>query len=422
MDIHGDIQTQPEVVQPVGSITPPLNPQPRIKYAPPDRSLWLLPLVALMLLAGAVAIYFLPINLDLLLPLCLWVALATVLLCVFAWRTVPIVSSPLHNAERRSPNGKLITWNRFASLSSLLLAIFLATTLATSGMLGFALGKSSSYSIYGEFEQPFVLLVTASVVIILLLFLWLTRTGPIQKLAQLRFAGLGVLAIPVVIYLVLNSWLPPLLHYPSDYIGPFASWPAMVQFARHEADRIDKEAIVYYVSVFSSPSHGPYSPQSSLFDVEFEFVRPTGEGINITLLDTDPIRLVYVHTQTQPLISGYPGAHEAYADWFAYVKLGPRDVYSLTEKEAIAFAQRNDINVAGFWPRLGTSLLFSDIWSSRFGVPAVWEMHYISEDVSAGLDLDVDAATGKVLARNSFPSESTVTPTPHPAAAASPAP
>jgi len=419
MNIREDTVPQTDVALPAGSVATSPNP---LEPAPLDRSLWLLPLVALMLLAGALAIYLLPTNLDLLWPLCSWLSLAIALLVVFAWRMVPIITSPSNNAVHHRPNGKLITWSRFASLNSLLLGSILVAALATIGMLGFALNKPSSYAVSRQIEQPFVLLVTSSVVIILLLFVWLTRIRPLQKLLQLHFAGLGVFVVPVIIYLALNSWLPSLLVGPSVYAGPFASWPAMVQFARHEADRIDKDAIIYYVSVFPSPFDGPYSPQTSLFSVEFEFVRPTGEGINITLLDTDPIRLEYVDTQIQPLVSGYAGAQVGFADWFPYIKLGPRDVYRLTEKEAIAFAQRNHINVAGFWPSLGTSLLFSDSWSSRFGVPAVWEMHYISENATKSLDLDVDPATGRVLARNSLPPENTATPTPQPRATASPAP
>lgn len=422
MDIREDNEPQPEVAPPLGSIATSLNPQLGIEPAPPDWSLWLLTLVALMLLAGAVAIYFLPTNLDLLLPLCFWLSLATALLGVVAWRTIPIVTSPLNNAVRHRPNGKLITWNRFASISSLLLAIILAAALATGGMLAFALDKPSFYSVYRQVEQPFVLLVTSSVVIILLLFVWLARIRPLQKLLQLRFAGPGVLVIPVVIYLALNSWLPSLHEYPSVYTGPFASWPAMVQFARHEADRIDKEAIIYDVSVFPVPFHGPYSPRTSLFRVEFMFVRPTGEGINIELLDTNPIRLEYVGKQTQALVSGYEYAHERFADWFAYIKLGPRDVYSLTEKEATAFAQRNGINVAGFWPGLQMSLLFDGAGSSQYGATAVWDMHYISKTASESLDLFADSTTGEVLARRSLPDESTATPTPPPPATASPAP
>lgn len=422
MDIREHTESQPEVAPPVGSIATSLNPQLGIEPAPLDRSLWLIPFVALMLLAGAIAIYFLPTNLDLLLPLCFWLSLATALLGGVAWRTIPIVTSPLNNVVRHRPNGKLITWNRFASLSSLLLAGILAAVLATSGMFSFVLDKPEFYSVHRQVEQPFVLLVTSFVVIILLLFVWLARIRPLQKLLQLRFAGQGVLVIPVVIYLALNSWLPSLLDNPSVYTGPFASWSAMVQFARHEADRIDKDAIIYDVAVFPSPSHVPYSPQISLFNVTFKFVRPTGEGINIELLDTNPIRLEYVGEQTQALVSGYAYAHVFEPDWLTYIKLGPRDVYSLTEKEAIAFAQRNGINVAEFWPSLDMSLLLNDIWSSRFGVPAVWEMYYISENVTESLDLYVDSTTGEVLARRSLPDESTATPTPPPSATASPAP
>lgn len=422
MDIPKVNQPKPEVAPPVGSIAISPNPQLGIEPAPPDRSLWLLPLVALMLLAGAVAIYFLPTNLDLLLPLCLWLSLATALLGVIAWRTIPILTSPSNKVVRHTPNGKLITWNRFASLGSLLLVTILATALATIGMLAFALGYPSFSLVSRQVAQPFVLLVTSCVVIILLLLAWLTRIRSLQKVLQLRFAGAGVLVIPVVIYLALSSWLPSLLDYPSVSTGPFASWPAMIQFARHEADRIDKDAILYDVAVHSAQPHGPYAPQTSLFSVGFMFVRPTGEGIDIEVLDTNPIRLLYVRKQTQALVSSYEYAHERYADWLASIKLGPRDVYSLTEKGVIAFARRNGMDAAEFRPGMDTSLLFSDNWSSRYGVPALWNMYYMSDTFSPSMDLYVDGATGRVLDRHFLPSESSATPTPHPPATASPTP
>lgn len=425
MDFPEDTEPRPEVELPGGSIAAPLNPQPLggIKSVPPDPSLWLLALVALMLLAGAVAIYYLTINLDLLFPLCFWLLLATALLGVVARRMIPIVMSPLNNAVRHRPNGKIVTWNHFDSLGSLLLAIILTAVFATGGMFIFALAsKPSFYSLYRQFEQPFVLLVTSAVLIALLLFVWLARIRPLQKLLQLRFAGLGVLVICVVIYLALNSWLPSMLANPSDSTGPFASWPAMVQFARHEADRIDKDATIYDVTVYPSPSHGPYSPQTSLFSVEFRFVRPTKEDIAVSLLDTDPIRLEYVNKDTQSLISSYEYAHQRNADWLAYIKLGPRDVYSLTEKEAIAFAQRNRIDVAGFWPSMHITLLFDGAGLSQYGATAVWDMTYISENITKSLDLFVDGATGRALARRSLPDESTATPPPHPSATVSPAP
>lgn len=417
MDVREDTVLEPDAA-------PPIIPRRGVGPAPRDWSLWLLPVVSLMLLAGAVAIYYLPTSFDLLAPICYGLSLATVLLCVVAVRTIPVLASPLNDAIRHRSDGSRINWNRFASLSSLLLASILVAGLATGGMLLFVLEKPRIYIANGQFEQPFVLAITAAIVVVLLLFVWLVRIEPLQKLMQLRFAGAGVLAIPLATYLALNASPPSLfddVYYGrSTYAGPIASWPEMVQFATHEAERIDKDAILYDISSYLSDA--PYSPKTSLFSMDLRFVRPTGEDIWIAALDTDPIRLQSVTQYESSLIVSYKYAREHYADWFAYIKLGPRDVYSLTEKEAIEFAQRNNIDVAKFWPGVDMSLTSFNIWEADYGIQAAWDIYYISRGGVDSLDIVVDAKTGEVLARRPYVYDGTATPAPQSSATVTPSP
>lgn len=406
--------SQPEIPPPPASTPIPFDPEPGIKAAPFDWSLWLLPIVLLMVMAGAGAIYYLPFNYDLLEPLAYWLFLATALLVLVAWRTFPMLASPKMNVERRTPGGKTSAWNPFASLTSLLLVVLLAVVAAAISVFVFALKKPGFYLADLQLEQPFVLLVASSVVLFLLVLVWLVRVRPLQSLMQLRFASGLVLIIPVFVYVAINYSLTPLLRIAPGYSGPYASWSDALKFARHEADRIDKDALLYDVDALNLDWNGPYSSQTDTFYISFRFIRPSGGGFEIEVIDTAPVRLGYVISDSDPFIVSYKYTREKFAGWFEQIKLGPRDIYRLTEKEANEFADDNGIDTTEFGPGVHISLTQADNWMRDFGVPAIWDMHYQTDTTLASYDLYADAANGNVLDRRSYLPESSDAPTSEP--------
>jgi hypothetical protein len=193
---------------------------------------------------------------------------------------------------------------------------------------------------------------------------------------------------------------------PEPYTS-FAPWPMMVQFARQEAGKIDREAVVKWVwarSLYEFDT--PYSPQTAPLTVEFVFLRPNGEKFRIAMLDSDPPKLVELPYPWPAGSENPPTAEyiQQLTDRLAYIKIGPREVYLQTEQEGRAFAREKDQKLH---PHL--SIYLEHDWPRYFGVPAGWNMHYdgdsshaslwILGDNSHDLMLRVDGATGKVLAR-----------------------
>lgn len=208
---------------------------------------------------------------------------------------------------------------------------------------------------------------------------------------------------------------------PTPYIyNTFASWPTMVQFAKSEADKVDKEAVVKWVFARTPYEFNmPYSPQTTPLTVEFVLLRADGEKFRIEMSDSDPPTLVALHNPWPAGLEDPPTTEymKQLADRLSYIKVGPREVYQLTEQEGKAFAEQKNLKV---YPYLDMYLEHN--WPGFFGVPAGWNMHYDGDNYHnpgknlswnyPTLNLRIDGATGKILAREVSPADPNGTPTP----------
>jgi hypothetical protein len=193
-----------------------------------------------------------------------------------------------------------------------------------------------------------------------------------------------------------------------------ASWSTLYSFAREQAVSIDKDAVLE--SVIGGPPYyasEPYSSQTTPFELDFTFRRPAGGSIRVDVLDVDPPRL-------QKVISPWSFySHHFSTDELsdldrkaAYIKLSPREVYSMTEVLGIEYGKEQGSAVA---PHV--NMFLDHDWSESFGVPAGWNMEYSATDLDKAhsLYLRVDGATGKVVNEERWPEDLESTPTPSPA-------
>ncbi len=231
--------------------------------------------------------------------------------------------------------------------------------------------------------------------------------GPLGKrkslIQLLTLAALGTLI--GISWIVTNSQAGKVA--PTQPYNKFASWPTLVQFARQEADKSDKDAVVKWVFArMPYQLDGPYSPLTAPLTLEFVYLRSDGEKFTIDLLDSDPPTVVHVGNPWPAGQEDPPTAEfmRQLTDKLSYIKLGPRQVYHLTEQEGIAFAKQTNLNV---YPHL--SFYLEHDWAGPFGVPTGWDMDYDgdrfhnpdkvpSKDLH-NLTLRVDGVTGKILER-----------------------
>jgi hypothetical protein len=200
------------------------------------------------------------------------------------------------------------------------------------------------------------------------------------------------------------------------FVSPPAPWPKLLAFAQGYANRSDKDATL--IDVSGEPPFDaakPYSARETPFEVKFTFLTPSGKSIWVVVLDVDPPRLLniadpFFTTEALPsdeLLSGY-------REKLSAIKLGPREIYRMTEAEGLAFGAENNSII-----RPDATLILGDRWQGQSDtlVDHNWEMVYSTQFVSyATLTLRVDSATGQVLARERWSEEDAERATPIPSA------
>ena len=237
--------------------------------------------------------------------------------------------------------------------------------------------------------------------------------------SRLRLKGtvllVGVIVVGIAYFLTFR--LSP---YANN--GPPSSWSHLLNFAQHEAQRIDKGAVVE--SVISQPPYNsdpPYSPQTTAFEADFVFRRPNASSIRIVVLDTDPPRLQSVDSEWDSISFNDGSSKDGsslisdllskLSENLSYIKLSPRDAYRLTEQEGLAFAQQV---APGYSPSVESSMFLSHDWQEWFGARAGWNIDYTVKKgiVYHSLNFRVDGSTGKILARERWPEDLKPDPTP----------
>lgn len=373
-----------------------------------------LPLLPAMLALALVGTYLTPINPDIAPYAVVWVVVCAICTAYIAMR-VGRAFGPLKRQEvsykpdgttvvksvRRKQPGVLVLINVGVS-GAMLAAVYRG--LATSGGMHFG-----NFLPFGETA---VGLLTGSLVMVgLFTLVWSRRTSA-SNLVRL----LNNHTILVVLPLALLCYLGPLFFLQSSafggMIGPSASWPRLLGFAQHEAARIDGNAVLEHV--IASPAYNaskPYSSQNTVFEAAFVFRRPNGASIRLVALDSDPPRLQEVENPWDSASFGTGNNSSvlsdtllSYAQRLAYVKIGPRDAYRLTEAEGLHFAQER---MPGQSPAVEASMFLEPNWQGWFGVPAGWNIKYTVERDGKyeSLGLQVDGATGQVLARAYSPQD-----------------
>ncbi|HKP53142.1 MAG TPA: hypothetical protein VJ183_10885 [Chloroflexia bacterium] len=199
------------------------------------------------------------------------------------------------------------------------------------------------------------------------------------------------------------------------FVGPPAPWPTLFAYAQDQAERMDKDAVLWEVSArppFEAP--GPYSPENTPLEVSFAFYAPDAESIGLKVLDVDPPRLLSIEHGSQYAGSPIPNDMlRKQKECLASVRLGPREVYSLTGSEGLDFGKEKGSTVS---PYLSLNLYCDKRYS--FGETAGWYISYLADqsaDISS-LRLSVDGATGKVVGRERWPEDLEKPATPIPVA------
>ncbi|HEX8597334.1 MAG TPA: hypothetical protein VF952_02350 [Chloroflexia bacterium] len=181
--------------------------------------------------------------------------------------------------------------------------------------------------------------------------------------------------------------------------GPAASWPRLLEFARTQAARIDKDVVLSSVRariMYDAPE--PHTAEKTPMSVDFHFLGSSKGDITVEVLDADPPRLRRIsnpdyarEVPDQERVSRLELLEGG-------LKLSPREVYELTEQEAQRFAQEKGITLK---PSLVTYLDHNS--QQKYGVPVIWEVRYYSENFDTAFSLIVDASTGKVLQSGAGP-------------------
>ena len=181
--------------------------------------------------------------------------------------------------------------------------------------------------------------------------------------------------------------------------GPAATWQSQIAAAQEAAIKIDKSAVLDEVHAFPiQPPPRQISP-SSILKVQFIFVRLSGNRINITLEDTQPVTILesdpnydaqrsdYVRRLEEPLVL------QQRATRIASVQLSPREVLQKTLQEGLHYSKQHDSDVM---PNI-LMLLREDRqqnYQASCGTSAVWSISYsVQKDA---LPLYVCAETGEM--------------------------
>lgn len=412
------------LIEDVGS-----NPVQPANAVPDPARRWerLIPITALMFALALPGVFLLPAHANIEIYLHIWM-LATIALFFFLRYQVRKMRSPV--VEQVSKTRTLIGYQvatyqpdgspaprRGMLLSDLslriagMMAIFAEAQLLTVAITPyFNTYPSTTVNV----QMGAVSLILAILSITIFSVTLVMRRGRPEKIISGRPAFYGSLGLFLVLFpavTFLTFQVPRYL-----FVGPPAPWPTLFVFAQGHVERIGKNAVLQ--SVTARPPYGvsgPYSPKSTPFEVDFTFFGTSGEMVTVIVLDVDPPRLLSARSNSfdSELPEESSDLLRKYRERAATIKLSPREVYALTEEEGLEFGKEKSSTVSPY-----LSLALYDGGRALPGVPAWWNINY-SANQSPGrssLFLRVDAATGKVVARERWPEDFEKDATPVPVA------
>jgi hypothetical protein len=355
-----------------------------------DRWYKLMPVLTLVLGLAAIGAYYVPAYPDLGLPLGM--------LLIACWLCLLARSLYMTRAVQRSQPGPA-SWSYFAPMSQktrtftdLLLPTSMTMVLFSGVQMIFVTlshdytaDLSFAFSVAGFLCIGFATLLSAPAVRDTAFVRWLAK--PVTGL--IFSVGIFVLVIGLSLFITFEG--PRYLT-----VGPAASQSQLFAFARTQAARIDKAAVLSSVRagiMYKAP--GPYSPDKTPMSVNFSFLGPTSGYIDVEVLDTDPPRLQRISNSEYDLDIPPVEQVSLLKAVEADLKIGPRDVYRLTEPEAQRVAQRKGITL-----QLSMNAYLGCKCKEQYGVPLTWEVRYFASVFETELRSIVDASSGKVLQSN----------------------
>jgi hypothetical protein len=367
-----------------------------------------IPLLIPLLLVTIYLAYIWPSYPDLMPVFLAWMVLVTAALWFVALRVIKLLKSPEYKSRALNPNVRPLRLSKRHLASSMISMGANMALLATLwGPLSWIFKGSTATNNLILFFSLASLVFTALFVI-----LW-AGTSPD---AEWRLRGYpAFVAIMAAITLIATAAAFAGLELAEQVNnGPPATWPDLLRFAQHEAEKIDKGAVLE--SVRARPPYSadpPFSPQSTGFEVEFTFVTPDSSTIRVEVLDTDLPRLLNVEGKSDPFNPAIPpDTLDEYVEKLPYVTLSPREACRITEQEGLAFARQ----VAPGKP-LDISMLsmsFDNDWQKCFGTPAGWTLMYSAGewDQNKAVLLRIDGASGQIVGREYLPDVPGITPAP----------
>ena len=179
-------------------------------------------------------------------------------------------------------------------------------------------------------------------------------------------------------------------------VAPSTSWSTQLSLAQQEAQKIDKDALLYSVHASPQARHSEWTYDEPL-QVTFTFVTPSTDEITIEFTDSSPTSTLKVEQVIDPS-QKYIGLvdqdrRKKYNSNLATINLNPREAGLRTWAEASAQAHGRGIDII---PVIGVDLA---------ATPAEWYIQYL--DVARGVInlkreslFRVNAQDGEILVRD----------------------
>ena len=378
---------------------------------PRDWSVWLLPVVGVLLALSAYSLYALPTNFDLLTPIRVMLPLCLVLLAFIWLHTRALLRSASNNVVTYKREGRPVVWNwtlpfRVSFYGSMIYAAL--GTLAS----WLDLFRSSFNDLQTMFANSAVPVALASVLALLASILWFMSPSAYATLFRKGVLNMWT-PLSLVLLCIISGFFvsQELRRSPSIHATSFASWSSTVKLVTHAAAQIDKDAVVEWVLVDKAPGTD-LSDHTGLdgtaLEMAFFLVSPNRSNLVVRALDTNPPRLERIDSSngfssSKPDPSVTQAKLDALRAKLAYATIGPRDVYFGTQDEAASYANGKNLT-----PETKLLLPLNYDWQTHYGVLAGWQMLYYDPQATGSenppdtkyLSLYVDGNSGKVIAHD----------------------
>jgi hypothetical protein len=211
---------------------------------------------------------------------------------------------------------------------------------------------------------------------------------PAPPLSRRQRVALALLLVP----LVSGALAYPLyfLYSHPTSTAP-SSWTAQLALAQQAAGWISKEAVLESIAARPIVADPARLDERTTFELDFTFVRPSGQMFRVTLVDADPPRLVGWPASFGSREALSADEQAAYRQALATVQYSARDVYRQTLEEGRAFGQGS----AALYPYM--SLFVYLIGPDQQPIPSRWNIMYSAD--GKYLNLQVNAQTGQITKR-----------------------